>query len=648
MRSLIAILLGSLMITTVAPASPPLPPFSNVVSHFEAKHGGHQGSLDIDSTHSYDMKYLRLDYQVENTWTPLTGWAYLTITGRTGQSQIVLDVASELTVQSVTANGAAVTFSRTPDTLFVSRALGPGETVTLGFQIASAPMATRDVGYHVETDHAYTFTEPWGARKIFPCFDQPFDKLDSVEVAVNMPENWWLASNGQLVETSYPSTGRKRQVYRLPLPIPTYLVMLAAGDYARQYHNENGVEYRYFTFHRDSAAVVYDWARTPLMVQTFADMFGPYPYQQYGMVQANIMDGWGAMEHTTFTTWGAHLIDGVRTYEPVVAHELAHQWFGDYLTCADFRNIWLNEGFASYCGELFYQRIDGQQRFEEMLANDANTYYIEDRYLRYTMYDPPAQAAFGHVEYEKGAWVLHMLREQLLGDSLFFRLMRQYVAAHPNGTVNTEDFIGSVNAVSGQDLHWFFQQWVYEAGHPEVQYWIQSGVPTASDVTVTIQQIQQNAPIFRFPLTLDVVTQAGTSTRFFWFNQQSQTVVEHFASAVISADLVAFQPLLAQLIPLDAPPINPPVVHDFALGSVYPNPFNASARIPFELANDAKVKIAIFDITGRCVATLADGQFAAGKHELHYEPDETTASGVYFVSMAAGNRHFLTKAVLLK
>jgi len=144
--------------------------------------------------------------------------------------------------------------------------------------------------------------------------------------------------------------------------------------------------------------------------------------------------------------------------------------------------------------------------------------------------------------------------------------MHQYVAAHRNGAVNTEDFITSVNAVAGQDLDWFFQQWVYQAGHPEVRYEIQPGVPTYNDVSVTIQQTQQNAPIFRFPLKLDVQTQSGVVSRFFWFNEQNQTAVEHFDSPVVNADLVTFQPLLVQLTPMDVPPVESVCGAQFRIG----------------------------------------------------------------------------------
>jgi aminopeptidase N len=625
----------------VASSAPPVSTQSDLIRSFEARRGFHRASVLLDSTHSYDMKDLRLDYRVEGGGGPLTGWAHLTVVGRADLSNIIFDVNPLLTVDRVTANGDSVPFHRTDDQLTVNRALAPQEQVDFGFLIAATPNPNSDVGYHVESNHVYTFSEPDGARRWFPCYDQPFDKLDRIEISVNLPDSWWLASNGGLVETAYPAAGRKRQTYRHNRPISTYLVMLAAGNYARRDETVDGVEYRYYTFPEDSAAAAYDWARTPLMVQTFADMFGPYPFEQYGMVQANIMNGWGAMEHQTFTTWGQHLLDGNRTYEPVVAHELAHQWFGDHVTCADFRNIWLNEGFASYCTRLFYQRIDGDSIFEQMMRQDAVAYYNEDSGFRYAMYDPPPSHGFGHVEYEKGNWVLHMLREQLLGDSLFFTAMKRYVQRFAGGTVTTEDFIAVVNETAGQDLRWFFQQWVYEAGHPRLTYSIQAGVPAANDITITIEQTQVNAPVFRFPLKITARMETDTLTRLVWFHEPSETIVEHFPAPVLRAYLASFQPLLVEIKP-------PQISYDFALGEVYPNPFNAAARIPFELTRPARVHIDLFNINGQFVQTIADNWFFVGNHEVHFQLNPDAASGVYFISMRAADRHFVTKALLLK
>jgi aminopeptidase N len=609
----------------------------------EAHRGRHQ--LDADSTHSYDMLALSLDYRVEASATPMTGWAYLTLVSRESLSQIVLN-AAEINVSAVNIGDAAIPFSQHDDSLYVNHPVALHDTVTLAVQISAAIQnGAWAVGYHVAQNHVFTFAEPYGARNWFPCFDQPFDKFNEVTVAVNMPDIWTLASNGERIETTFPSAGRKREVYHHNHPISTYLVMMAAGRFSQEYHTVNGVNYRYFALPGDSLRASVDWQRTPDMVRVFSEDFGPYPYESYGMVEANILGGGGAMEHQTFTTYGNHLVNGTGYYESVVAHELAHMWFGDHLTCVDFRNIWLNEGFATYCASLYYEAVEGEQEFQRQLNESANNYFSEDQGFRYAMYNPPDPYMFGNVEYDKGGWVLHMLRKQLLGDSLFFRAMRSYNQQFANGTVSTEDFISVVNETAGLNLHWFFDQWVYQAGHPEIQIWIQPGLPAATDITMRVRQVQTNAPIFRLPLFLDVTLPSGAIQQQVWFDQQDQTVVVPFASNVQSAVLSPHQPLLYRQV--DAAPERA-LPLSFSLGEIYPNPFNSVARLPLELMTESRVRAEIFDVNGRHVMTLADTRFTAGKHELTFTAGPTMASGVYLIHVEMGSLKKTVKALLLR
>jgi len=610
-------------------------------------------SLDADSTHSYDQIALSLDFRVEDALVATTGHEYLTIVGREPETQIPIN-AESINIEEVSEHGVTLPFNVTNDTLYVTRNLPPGDTTTFDIQL-SIPPRTHDIGLNFTTErdhHVYTVGEPYGNRRWFPSFDQPFDKFNEVTVAVDMPDNWSLASNGELMERSYPSAGRKREVYHHSHPISTYLVMMAAGNYDRQYVVDNGVEFRYFAFPADFQNALYLWERTPLMVAVFDSLFGPYPFEQYGMVEAAIG---GAMEHQTFTTFDQTWVDGTRTQENVVAHELSHQWFGDDLTCVDFRNIWLNEGFATYCSWLFYEATISESYFDTLMINTANNYYWEDQNrLRYTMYDPPPDWTFGGVEYYKGAYVLHMLRRQLLGDSVFFAGMRHYIALHAGGNVSTEDFVQAMDDVSGQDLHWFFDQWVYHAGHPAIEYAIESHQPLSSDVTVFVHQTQFDpstaTPYFRFPLSVDVhLADGGTTTRLFWFNaQEYQSVTQSFPADVQSADLSPLQNLLYTGTPVSVPPLPHPGVADFALGALYPNPFNSTARIPFELAKTGDVQIEIYDLTGRHVLTLNEGRYPAGAHEVTFTAGPAMSSGVYLFSLESGGSRRTTKAVFLK
>lgn len=619
----------------------------DVIRHLEAQRGRFPGRLDADSVHSYDMLELGLDYRVENSAVPMTGFATLTLAGRDTLAEIVMD-AEDMTILAVNEWDFAVPFIARNDSLIISRPLIPGDTVTLNIQVSVPVAAGNAVGYHVDWEHVFTFSEPYGARRWFPCFDQPFDKIDRTTIAVNMPEHWSLAANGSLVETSVPAPGRKREVYFHDQPISTYLVSICAGNFAKWFETVNGVEYRYYAFPNDSMPAVYDWERTPEMTAVFEELFGEYPFAEYGMAEAALFNGWGAMEHQTFTTYGYQLIDSLHTYEPVVAHELAHMWFGDALSPVDFRHMWLNEGFATYAAALYYEHAESRQRFLNMMSAAADGYFREDAVFRYAAFNPPPPYLFGRVIYEKSSWVLHMLREQLLGDSLFYAALRNYTTAFHLGNVETQDFAATVSAAAGEDLQWFFDQWIYDAGHPVLEISIEAGVPTPEDVTVTVEQTQAEAPIFRLPVSIDVRTAEGTTTHALWFAAQTQAIVYAAGAPVLEATLSEYQPLLYQGTgaPAAAPRRTRPDL--FTLQPAYPNPFNSTAILPFDLSRDAMVAMRVYNIQGQAVYAIPEAHYPAGRHRLEFRAGSNLSSGLYMLAVEAGGSRKLAKAILLR
>lgn len=641
-------LLIALPLATAALAEPEQPDMTDLIRAFESRNGTRRIPLDADSSHSYDMLSLFIDYWVEPDTVPAVGTVSITLTGVEEADEIPFN-AEELIINGVNEFDWAVPFHHVNDTLYVERHVSVGETLTLDISVEAPPRGDwMDDGYNVDQYHVFTSAEPYGSRRWYPCFDQPFDKFNEVTIAINMPEHWFLASNGVSIETTYPEPGRKREVYYHDYPISSYLVMICAGEYTRCFETVNEVEFRYFAWRQDSADAAFDWEQTPEMTALFSEYFGDYPFEQYGMVEAAIFGGWGAMEHQTFTTFGHRLIDGVRTYEGIVAHELAHQWFGDALSPVDFRNMWLNEGFATYSDALWSEYAEGDVAFREKMTSQANAYFSEDDIFRYAAYDPPEDYLFGRVIYQKSSWVLHMLRSQLLGDSLFFAALQDYFAAHIYGLVDTEDLITVINETAGEDLHWFFDQWIYQAGHPEIEYEIHAGVPQSNSVTVDMIQRQQNAPVFRFPLEVTAQTTEGPVTRLFWFDSAEQSVTENYLSDVTSAELTEFQPVLYELYGQGTPD-NPPVEpRTFRLNSPYPNPFNAAATISFDVDSERRVTLSLYNVNGRLVQTLADNVYPAGRHQVVFSADRELASGLYFITMVSGSRKSVQKIVLLK
>ena len=355
----------------------------------------------------------------------------------------------------------------------------------------------------------YTFTEPEDSRYWFPCRDLPSDKADWYQAHITAPSAFLVAGNGTLESVSSNGDGTRTHHYHMAQPVSTYLISLAVSNFDTFSQTASGglpITHYVYPSHYDRA--VYDWANIPAMIDFYSSVYGDYPFDSYGMAMAPMG---GAMEHQTMTTFGSGLVNGNRFFEPIVAHELAHQWWGDLVTCRNWAEIWLNEGFATYFDALFTEHFYGPEAFRAQMADNRRSYFNrEPGEGRFPIYDPDYM--WGVTVYEKGAWILHMLR-QVLGTSTWQEGVRVYADRHRYGTATTPDLISAFEDVSGADLDWFFDQWVYQAGYPEFKY-THGGYPAGEGgytMTIAFRQVQQNAPIFRMPLEVGVTTAAGTT-----------------------------------------------------------------------------------------------------------------------------------------
>jgi aminopeptidase N len=356
----------------------------------------------------------------------------------------------------------------------------------------------------------YTFTEPEDSRYWFPCRDLPADKADWYRAQITAPAAFLVAGNGTLESVISNGDGTRTHSYHMAQPVSTYLISLAVSNFATISQTASGgLPLTHYVYPSHYNLALFDWANVPAMIDFYSDVYIDYPFESYGMAMAPLG---GAMEHQTMTTFGQALVNGNRRFEPVVAHELAHQWWGDMVTCRTWAEIWLNEGFATYFDALFTEDFYGPEAFREQMADNRRSYFNGEAggEGRFPIYDP--EYMWGVTVYEKGAWILHMLR-QVLGTSAWQEGIRVYAQRHRFGTASTPDLIAAFQDVSGSDLGWFFDQWVYQAGYPVFKY-THGGYPAAEGgytMTIALRQVQQNAPLFRMPLEVGVTTAAGTS-----------------------------------------------------------------------------------------------------------------------------------------
>ena len=337
-----------------------------------------------------------------------------------------------------------------------------------------------------------SFSQPELARTWWPCKDRPDDKAP-ITVILNTPAGLEAVSHGLLMRSTAEDDGTVTRVWRERHPVPTYLVSVAVSDYVHIQEtcptdSSGVVPLHHYVFPMDEAKARADFAPTCGMMVHLESLFGPYPFadEKYGHAEfLNLASG--AMEHTTLTSYGRGLITGSNAYDWVVLHELAHQWFGDAITPADWADIWLNEGFATYAEALWQERLNGFEGDRGYLWWMARLRPETDWIGATQVYD--SFPILSRVVYDKGAWILHMLRGRI-GDEDFFDLLYDW-ASDPNrlhGNAVTADFIALAEQVSGQPLTGFFEPWLHADTVPHISmtHVVEAG-PGGPDTHLTVR-----------------------------------------------------------------------------------------------------------------------------------------------------------------
>ncbi len=380
---------------------------------------------------------------------------------------------------------------------------------------------TPEMGYLAEDIHLWTQGEPHLARHWFPSFDYPNERFTS-EITCRVSPEMTVVSNGRLVsEKIDDKTGLKVAHWLQEQPHVNYLVALVAGKFHKVEGHHGEIPLRFFTPTSQIENAANSFRDTVDIMGFFEKETGhPFPWAKYDQV---VVDDfmWGGMENTTITilndrTLFSNETENLRSSQYLVAHELAHQWFGDYVTCKDWSHLWLNEGFAVYYSHLYEQHKNGEDAFLYAVYHDGRQLVSnkdERRPIVFKAYDT-AWDQFDSRAYSKGGWVLHMLRTQL-GEELYRRGIQEYLKRNALRSVVTQDLQDTLEEVSGLSLQHFFDQWVYHGGNPELTV-TQSWDAKTQLAKVTVQQTQKtddDVLLFRFPVKLRFQTKKGVVER---------------------------------------------------------------------------------------------------------------------------------------
>ncbi len=477
-------------------------------------------AIDADSTHNWDALHYDLRLQV----TPVSVPNNLNIDGEmiihfmpeiTGLDTVDLHLHG-LNVTEVQLDGVNCNYSRDGDMMYVALPgpHNPGEELDLYIHYSGTPEITNLITptgiFYSSSTMIYTMNDPFGARNWMPCWDEPWDKA-TVQLKLVVPTDFEVVANGDHLGTI--NMGAYRMwVYDMTEPITTYLISFCASDYETFEQTAGSVAIKHYVYPQHLAAAQYDFGRVPEAIEAYAGYFGPYPFSTYGYAEAPMFGGGGAMEHQTIVTFGNLLITGNRAYEDIVVHELGHMWFGDAVSYIDWPEMWLSEGFATYSEALWHQHLDSLAGYHQYMLSIQSTYYgWENPSNPLPIYDPPWNIIWSPLTYEKAASVLHMLRYHV-GYVDFFDILHTYVSTYQYGNASTTDLMNVVEGVTGDDYGWFFNQWIYQAGYPNFDYFA-TWEPQGDDELITLMVAQtQNDIMPRFRTDADLYVFSGGDT----------------------------------------------------------------------------------------------------------------------------------------
>ncbi len=467
-----------------------------------------------------------IDYRIELTLpdsgAAIAARATLTVARSARADTIPLDLVG-LAVDSVLVNDRPVAFTRDSTELRVPLPAGQRDSLRVTVRYGGAP----DDGLIIrEHDGRWTaFGDDWPrrARYWIPSTDQPDDKA-TVTWVVTAPADRTVVANGEMQErvTLVGARGEPlaRTTWREHRPIPTYTMVIAVATMVRWDLGDTacGLAERARCVHQEvyvapesKSFLPGPFARAGEMVEYFARLVAPFPYERLAHLESSTR--FGGMENATAIFYSEESIRAHTLGEATVAHETAHQWFGDAVTESRFADLWLSEGFATYWSALWTRHAEGDSAFREVMRRARDEITASRASAERPVVDSAEQrylALLNTNSYQKGGWVLHMLRASL-GDSVFFRGVRAYYLEHRDGNARTEDLERSLESTAGRSLRWFFDQWLRRPGWPELRTrWRYDA--SRHRVTLEVEQGPRFAP-YRFPLTVELRDADGRPRR---------------------------------------------------------------------------------------------------------------------------------------
>ena len=428
----------------------------------------------------------------------------------------------DMPVDSVSVSGAQARFDRGPDRLSVmlERAAKQGDKLNITVNYHGRPKD--GLIFAIDRDGKPSATgDNWPNRvhQWIPCLDHPSAKA-TVSFTVAAPPREVVVANGKFVEVTVERNGAAPTLWKFSetKPIPAYCMVIAVSEGAKIDATESTVTpLSYYVPKKDAAYAPKGFSAAAPALSFFSLTIAPYPYEKLALIVGATR--FGGMENSGAIVFANNLFDVRSTekmsprfsvptrIENVVAHEIAHQWFGDSVTESTWADLWLSEGFATYFAGLFIEKYESEQAFRDYMRDAAARYFTYEKKRNAPIHDTETQdlmKLLNENNYEKGAWVLHMLRKRV-GDEAFFKGLRNYYNAHRDSNATTEDLRNALEQSSGKNLKEFFARWVYGSGHPRYQLdWGSTKRRAGASFVVTLKQIQ-DGEAFLDPVPIEFI-----------------------------------------------------------------------------------------------------------------------------------------------
>ena len=618
--------------------------------------------------HTYDVLNYELDLDVYNCFLspyPKSYTATNVVTFRVDSTLNFIKlnaVNSSLVIDSVSMAGQSFTHAQDTLKIILNQTYTQGAIVNV--KIYFRHNNIQDGAFYATNGVLFTDCEPEGARKWFPCWDKPSDKA-TLDLTARVPTSVKLGSNGRLADSTV-SGGAIFYNWISRDPIATYIMVMTG----KVNYNLDIVYWQSLSNPNDSIPIRFYWnageSQTNLnnmkqkiipMTTHFSNVYGDYPFEKNGFATIQSGSGftWGGMENQTLTS-----LCGNCWSENLIAHENAHMWFGDMISPGTWADIWLNEGFATFSEAIWREGYAGYSSYKSAINSDAS-YYLSANpgwpiyNPQWAIVTPPNSQLFNSaITYSKSGCVLHLLR-YVLGDTMFFQAVKSYATDtvnFKNKSAVTADFITKMNQVTGQNLDWFFNQWVYEPNHPVYQntYNIANLGGGSWRVIFTANQTQSNPAFFKMPLELKINFSSGPDTTIkvmndvdnqsfsFIFNRQPTTLVFDPGNQIVLKQASTIQGIKN---------LNTGIPDKYELHQNYPNPFNPVTLINFDIPQNGNVKLTVYDLTGREMSVLVNEFKNAGSYEAAFD-GSFLASGIYYYRIEAGSFEVTKKMSLIK